>query len=156
MRKSVLVVSAILAACGGHSGSAPTTPVASSGQAIREFMKAAADSNLTRMAQLWGSSRGPAAETHQPADYEKRLAVIQAYLRADSSKVISDVQVTGDENHRKLLVAVYRSGGCMKQVPATLSRIKGAWVVTNIDLVAAGNPARPCEGASTVPDGLTR
>lgn len=146
MRKMVLVASAFLAACGGNSGSAPTAPVASSGQAMREFLQAAADSNLTRMSQLWGSSRGPAAETRYPVEYEKRLAVIQVYLRADSSRIVSDMPVTGDERHRQLVVAVYRSGGCMKQIPATLSKVKGAWIVTNIELAAAGNPARPCEG----------
>lgn len=145
MRKTGLVASAILAACGGNSGSAPTTPVASSGQAMREFMQAAADSNLTRMSQLWGSSRGPATETHDPPDYEKRLILIQAYLRADSSKVVSDVPVTGDDSRRRVVVAIFRQG-CMKQVPAVLLKVKGAWIVNNVDLGAAGNPARPCEG----------
>ena len=155
MRKTILVAAAILAACGGNRGSSPTSPVASSGQALREFMQAAADSNLTRMSQLWGSSRGPAAETLYPANYEKRLAVIQVYLRADSTRIISDMPVTGDKTHRRLVMAVYRGGGCMRQIPATLSKIKGAWVVTDVELAAAGNPARPCEGA-TPPPGLTR
>lgn len=155
MRKTVLVVAAILAACGGHSGSAPTAPVASSGQAMREFMQAARDSNLTRMSQLWGSSRGPATETHSPPDYEKRLVVIQAYLRADSSRVVSDMPVTGDVTRRHLLVALYRSG-CMKQIPAVLLKVKDAWIVNDIQLASAGNPARPCEGAMNQPDGVTR
>jgi hypothetical protein len=120
---------------------------------MREFMKAAADSNLTRMSQLWGSSRGPAAETLYPANFEKRLIVVQAYLRADSSKVTSDVAVPGDDGHRKLIVALYRSGGCMKQFPATLARVKGAWIITDIDIAPAGNPARPCEAT---PGGATR
>jgi hypothetical protein len=156
MRKTVLVVSAILAACGGNSGSAPTTPMASSGQALREFMQAARDSNLTRMSQLWGSSRGPAAETRYPENYERRLVVIQLYLRADSTKVVSDVPVTGEENQRRLIAAIYRSGGCMKQIPALLTRIKGAWVVTDIEVAAAGNPARPCENATPPEGNLTR
>ena len=156
MRKSVLVVAAFLAACGGHGGSSPTAPVASSGQAMREFMKAAADSNLTRMAQLWGSSRGPAAETNYPEGFERRLVVIQAYLRADSTKIVSDMPVTGDKSHRRLVVAIYRGGGCMKQVPATLAKVKEAWIVTNVELAAAGNPARPCEQATQPPEGVTR
>lgn len=144
MRKTVLAIAVILAACGGQQGSAPTTPVASPGQAMREFMQAVADSNLTRMSQLWGSSRGPATETHDPPDYEKRLVVIQLFLRADSSNVVSDMPFTGDDNRRKLVVQIYRQG-CMKQIPATLLRVKGAWIVNDVDLVSAGNPARPCE-----------
>ncbi len=151
MRKSVLVFSVILAACGGNQGTAPTSPVGSSGQAMREFMKAAADSNLTRMSQLWGSSRGPATETHSPPDYEKRLVVIQAYLHSDSTRIVSDMPVTGDATRRHLVVSVYRSG-CMKQLPAVLLKVKGAWIVNSVDLAGMGNPARPCEGAINQPD----
>jgi hypothetical protein len=145
MRKTVLAMAAILAACGGQQGSAPTTPVATSTQALREFMRAADDSNLTRMSQLWGGSSGPAAETREPPDYEKRLVVIQLFLRADSSKIVSDLPMTGDNNRRKLFVQIFRQG-CMKQIPATLLRVKGAWIVNDVELASAGNPARPCEG----------
>jgi hypothetical protein len=144
MRKTVLAIAAILAGCGGQQGSAPTTPVASSSQALREFMSAAADSNLTRMAELWGSSRGPAAQTRIPDNYEKRLAVIQSYLRADSSRVVSDMPYTGDDDRRRLVVQIFRQG-CMKQIPATMLRVKGGWMVLDVELAAAGNPARPCE-----------
>ena len=144
MRKTVLAIAAMLAGCGGQQGSAPTTPVASSSQALREFMSAAADSNLTRMAELWGSSRGPAAQTRIPDNYEKRLAVIQSYLRADSSRIVSDMPYTGDDNRRRLVVQIFRQG-CMKQIPATMLRHKGGWMVLDVELAAAGNPARPCE-----------
>jgi hypothetical protein len=144
MRKTVLAMAAMLAACGGQQGSAPTTPVASSSQALREFMRAAADSNLTRMSELWGSSRGPAAQTRVPENYEKRLAVIQSYLRADSSRIVSDMPDGSDDNRRRLMVQIYRQG-CMKQIPATMLRIKGGWMVLDVELAAAGNPARPCE-----------
>jgi len=144
MRKTVLAIAAILAACGGQQGAAPTTPVASSTQALGDFMRAAADSNLVRMAQLWGTSRGAAAETRHPEDYEKRIVVIQAYLRTDSSRVVSDVPVTGDDNRRKLVVQIYKQG-CMKHIPATMLRIKGGWIVEDVELAAVGNPARPCE-----------
>lgn len=135
----------ILAACGGQQGSAPTPPVASPPQALTEFMRAASDSNLTRMSQLWGSSRGPAAETRDPPDFERRLVVIQLFLRADSSRIVSNMPVMGDDDRRKLMVQIYRQG-CMKQIPATLLKVKGAWIVNDVELASAGNPARPCEG----------
>lgn len=144
MRKTVFAIAAILAACGGQQGAAPTTPVGSSTQALGEFMRAAADSNLTRMAELWGTSRGPAAQTRSPEDYEKRIIVIQSYLRTDSSRIVSDMPLTGDDNRRKLMVQIYRQG-CMKHIPATLLRVKGGWIVENVELAAVGNPARPCE-----------
>ncbi len=148
MRTTVVLAAAVLAGCGG--GSAPgaaSTPVASSSQALQAFVQAAADSNLTRMAQLWGTSRGPAIETGSPSDYEKRLIVMQTYLRGDSAHVVSDTPVTGDASRRHLAITLYRRG-CAKQIPATMVRTKaGGWVVNSVDLTSAGNPARPCEPA---------
>jgi hypothetical protein len=112
---------------------------------MRDFMKAAADSNLARMGQLWGTSKGPAAETHIPEDYERRLVVLQLYLRADSAKVVSDLSIPGDNNKRQLTVAIYRKG-CMKQVPGMMIRLSNkGWIVNDVDLATAGNPMRPCE-----------
>jgi len=147
MRNLSLAALLLVAACGGSIGSAPTAPVGSSPEAVTAFMRAAADSNLTRMAQLWGTERGPVSEA--PLDnYEKRVAVMQAYLHGDSTRVVSDVAMAGDPNRRKLSVALYR-GTCVKQIPFTTVRIKsGGWIVEAVDLTAAGNPARPCESGN--------
>jgi hypothetical protein len=140
----------VVLACGGSSGprSAATAPVASSAQAVRMFMQAAADSNLTRMGELWGSDGGPAAQTGTPADYEKRLVIIQAYLRGDSIQVVSDMAVPSDNSHRRVTIALYRQS-CPKKIPMVLVRTKaGGWIVNSVDLNAAGNPARPCESGN--------
>jgi len=147
MRRLMPAAVVVLLACGGGSGprSAATTPVVSSAQAVRMFMQAAADSNLTRMGELWGSDGGPAAETGTPPDYEKRLFIMQAYLRGDSIRVVSDMAIPGDNGHRRVTIALYRQA-CPKQIPITMVRTKaGGWIVNAVDLNAAGNPARPCE-----------
>ena len=148
MRPVMLCSLVALAACGGGSGGTPSgdvVPVGTSGQAVQAFMRAAADSNLTRMAQLWGNASGPAAVTGQPEHWERRIIVMQAFLRSDSSKVVSDVPVTGKDDQRRIIVALYRNG-CMKQVPMTATRGRnGGWLVEQVDISTAGNPARPCE-----------
>lgn len=147
MRKLMPAATFVLLACGGGSGprSAATEPVVASAQAVRMFMKAAADSNLTRMGELWGSESGPAAQTGTPADYERRLVVIQAYLKGDSIQVVSDMSAPGDNSRRRVTIALYRQS-CPKQIPMVLVRTKaGGWIVNSVDLNAAGNPARPCE-----------
>lgn len=157
----VLVVAGLtaLAACGGGSGGsgvADPAPVASASLAMRAFMQAAADSNLARMAQLWGTADGSASETGKPEGWEKRLIVIQAYLRGDSTRLVSDVPVTGADNQRRVIVALYRFG-CMRQIPATVTRGKsGGWIVESVDISSAGNPARPCEPGDEELDRLTR
>jgi len=140
---------AALTACAGGGGGAPGSgdvpTMTSSAQAARSFMQAAADSNLTMMAGLWGTPDGPAASTGKPEGWEKRIAVMQAYLRGDSTRMVSDMPVTGDAGQRKAIVALYRMG-CSKQIPIILARARsGGWLVVNVDLAAAGNPARPCE-----------
>ena len=142
--QKLLPIALLLGACGGGSGSPAASPVISSPQAVTAFMQAAADSNVTRMAELWGTSRGPASKT-RPADYEKRLMVLQVWLRGDSTRILSDVAIPGEDNRRRVSVALYR-GNCMKQIPVTTVRIgDGGWIVQNVDISFAGNPARPCE-----------
>ena len=136
----------LLAACGG--GSAPQAqPANSASDAVRGFMQAVADSNVVKMANLWGTASGPAAKTNQPHDWQRRIAIMQAYLRNDSFRITSDVPET-DENRRGLLVEIKRQT-CTWTVPFTAIKTRdGSWIVTQLDLAAAGNPARPCqEGA---------
>ena len=157
MRPVILAGLAALACGGGTaiSGGA-VEPATSASQAITTFMRAAADSNLVRMAdgaagvttsmaELWGSADGPAARTGQPPEWERRVIIMQTYLRGDSSRVVTDVPVSGSDSQRRVIVALYRTG-CVKQIPAIVTRAKsGGWLVENVDISAAGTPARPCE-----------
>lgn len=130
----------LLAACGGSS--APVQPARSATTAVQSFMQAVADSNLTKMAGLWGTANGPAAKTKQPPDYERRIAIMQAYLRSDGFRVTSDI--AEGENRRALQVELRRQT-CTWSVPfVTVRTGDGSWLVTSVDLAAAGNPARPC------------
>ena len=135
----------LLAACGG--GSAPQAQPANSARgAVQSFMQAVADSNVVKMANLWGTASGPAAKTNQPPDWQRRVAIMQAYLRNDSFRITSDVPET--ESRRALQVEIKRQS-CTWTIPFTAIKIRdGSWIVTQLDLAAAGNPARPCqEGA---------
>jgi len=133
----------LLAACGG--GSAPQVqPATSASGAVQSFMQAVADSNVVKMASLWGTASGPAVKTNQPPDWQRRVAIMQAYLRNDSFRITSDVP-EADESRRGLQVEIRRKT-CSWIVPFTAIRIRdGSWIVTQLDLAAAGNPARPCD-----------
>ena len=115
-------------------------------------MQAVADSNLAKMASLWGTTSGPASKTRQPPDYQRRIAIMRAYLRSDSFRVTSDVAET--ENRRALQVEIKRRT-CTWGVPfIAIKTNDGSWLVNQVDLTAAGNPARPCVegmGADSLP-----
>jgi hypothetical protein len=110
-------------------------------------MQAVADSNLSKMASLWGTTSGPASQTRQPPDYERRIFIIRSYLRNDSYRLLSDV--AAGENRRALQVQIKRQT-CTWNVPfVAVATAGGSWIVNSVDLAAAGNPARPCqEGAA--------
>ena len=136
-----------LAACGG--GAPPSIPPSTSAAgAVQSFMQAVADSNVTKMAALWGTANGAASRTNQPADWERRVAIMQAYLRNDSFRVTSDVPEAADR--RALQVEIKRET-CSWTVPFVAIKARdGGWLVNQVDLTAAGNPSRPClEGAAT-------
>lgn len=144
MRIPYLICAAGLIACGGGSSGSVTTEM-SSDQVVRAFMKAVADNDQVRMGDLWGSSRGPANVTHQPPEYQRRLAVVQAYLKgADSIRVLSDMPMQGTSGQRVVTIAYHR-GGCVKQIPVTTVRSGQQWLVFSIDVGLAGSPLKPCE-----------
>ncbi len=119
---------------------APSTP---SG-AVTAFMQAVADSNLDRLAQLWGTAKGPAARTNSPPDYQRRLVIILGYLRGASAKVLGKQSVQ-DRKDRTALVVELTRGDCVKSVPfVTVKTPKDGWIVNAIDLRAVGAPGRSC------------
>lgn len=132
----------VLAACGGSaSAPAPASPEA----AVRGFLNAVRANSLTAMGELWGSARGPARSYMKPEEMEQRLAIIRTYLEHESFEIVESQAVlpTGSEGRRSLHVRLTRRG-CTPVVPFTVVPYGGGWLVSDIDLSAAGNPQRRC------------
>jgi hypothetical protein len=143
IKARALVLAVLLAACGGGSAPSAVTPTTSARGAVDAFMQAVADSNLTQMANLWGTSAGPAGRTKQPGDWERRIAIMQAYLQNESHRVVSAAPA-GSEARHAVQVEIRRQL-CTWIVPFTAIRLAdGTWIVNQVDLTAAGNPAQPC------------
>jgi hypothetical protein len=166
--RTILAAPLVLAACGGGPGASGSAgPAPSPELAVRSFMQAAADSNLTRMAELWGTQAGPASKTKQPPDYERRLVIMQAYLSGAPYRLVpggaAQIEPAGGGAHdrppapddaatRQVVVQLDRPG-CLKFVPFTVVRsADNAWVVNQVDLAAAGHPKRPCTPEKTGKD----
>ncbi|HEX9892823.1 MAG TPA: hypothetical protein VGA78_02820 [Gemmatimonadales bacterium] len=141
MRALTVLFLVLLAACGGGS-TASVEPDPGPNAALDQFIRAVSDSNLARMAQLWGTSSGSAAETGKPSDYPRRIAIIHAYLRGSKVKVLAEPERSS--SRAVLLVEVTRDD-CRRQVPFTLTRTgQGQWLVEAIELGVLGSPGRPC------------
>jgi hypothetical protein len=138
----------VLAACGGATaGGGEVHPANTASAAVTGFLQAVTDSNLSKMASLWGTTAGPAAKTNQPPDYERRVAVMQAYLRHDDSRILSDTPDASPTRHA--VQAQLRRSACTWTVPFVVVQLAdGSWIVNSVDLTTAGNPARPCDSAT--------
>jgi hypothetical protein len=139
-----VAVALVLAACAGAgSPSTAAAPAASAERTVQDFLRAVTDSNLTKMAQLWGSAKGPAATTHEPADYERRIVIMQAFLRGAEYRIMSN-DPAPEPGQRILQVEVKREH-CDKTVPFTVLQTGNTWLVNKVDLSAAGSPGRACD-----------
>ncbi len=143
-----MAAAALLAACGGGagggSGAGQVQPAATASATVQNFMRAVADSNLVAMASLWGTANGSAARTKQPPDYERRIVVMQSYLVHDDSRILADVP-DGSSGRHAVQVQLRRQA-CTWTVPFSVVQLSdGGWIINQIDLTTAGNPARACD-----------
>ena len=155
-RRLVLGLLCVVLGCGGGAaaGASPEDTATTPEAAVRNFMQAVAYSNITRMARFWGTSRGPAAITGQPADYRDRLVVAQAFLRRSPFRLVRTEVVPAQTERRAVQVEFERTDAdattCTKQVPFTaLQAGKHGWIVVAIDLNQIGTPGRSCVAAPT-------
>jgi hypothetical protein len=117
---------------------------ASPSAAVEEFMRAAADSNLTRMAQLFGTDKGSSARTGDPSDFPRRMVVMQATLKGIVVKANAETAM-GKKNH-SLVTTEIAKGGCKVTVPVTAVKAREGWLVREFDLTAVWDGInRPCE-----------
>jgi hypothetical protein len=156
-RPLIVVLLPLLLACGTPSGApAPTERATSATDAVRNFMRAVADSNIDRMARYWGTASGPAGVVHQPSDYEQRLVVTQAFLRRTPYRVLGTEPWGSGANRQLVRVELDRTDpdgrACTKVVPFGAVQTGEGWVVANIDLTLAGTPGRSCVDSPRPPN----
>ncbi len=132
----------LLAACSGPRGvAAPASPEA----AVRGFLNAVRANSLAAMGELWGSPRGPARSYMSREEMDQRLAVIRTYLEHERFEILESQAVlpAAPDGRRSLQVRLTRKG-CTPVVPFTVVAYGSGWLVSDIDLSAAGNPQRRC------------
>src|SRR5437016_6247686 len=100
-----------------------------------------------RVATLWGTERGPAADWMKAEELSQRVAVIQRYLNHSGYRVVEGpLPVPGQDNQRAFRVELQRRNGCNVVLPIDLVRAKsGTWLVLDVHLDVAGNPAAGCK-----------
>jgi hypothetical protein len=137
-----LVATALLGAgCGRPESTIAPTPQ-DPAVLIEQFMAAVKANDLSTLGNLWGTAKGPASRTMTRDDLHKRLVIIQSYLVYESYRIVPGTPAT--PSGEPVVQVQLRRRGCTPVVPFTLVRYREGWLVSSIDLAAAGNPAIPC------------
>jgi hypothetical protein len=139
-----VLVALICLACG--KGPPPPAPQ-SLQQTLKEFMAAVKANDLDRMKSLWGSERGPASGYMDATYVQRSLTVFQIYLNHTDYRVIDGpLPVAGKDRQQTFRVELQRPNGCRVVIPIDLVRANsGSWLVNDVHLEAAGNPAKSCK-----------
>jgi hypothetical protein len=98
------------------------------------------------MEQLWGSDRGPAATYMDAKDVEQRLTVIRTFLAHEKFEFDQANSVDPLNSAQRIVKVRLTRKGCQPVVPFTTVQWKDRWLVKDISLADAGNPARSCAG----------
>lgn len=137
-------------ACGHNQG--PGAPIPQSmNESITQFLAAVKSNDLTRMGQLWGTERGPAAGFMSADKLRERVTVIQKYLENGGYRIVEGpLLVPGRDELRTYRVELQRAN-CNQVMPIDVVRTRsGGWLVYDVHLESAGSPAGPCQpGAAT-------
>jgi hypothetical protein len=118
----------------------PVSPEA----AVRGFLDAVHANSLPRMSELWGSTRGPARGYMRRDELEQRLTIMRTYLQYDKFEMLEPEGLPSTSGNERTVRVRLERNGCTPVVPFTVVPYAGGWLISNIDLAQAGNPARRC------------
>jgi hypothetical protein len=137
----------VLAVLGGLGcGSRPMMVAPESMNAtVTQFFAAIHANDVARIGSLWGTERGPAGEWMKVDELKMRVAVIQKYLAYDGYRVLEGpLPVPGHDDQRTFRIELQRAS-CTLVQPVDLIRTKrGGWLVYDVHLESASNPANGC------------
>jgi hypothetical protein len=134
----------LLAACSSATqrNSGQLTGASGPQVATEQFLRAANAGDLQAMSAQWGTKDGPARESMERTQLEKRLTILACYFKHDSARIVADAPATG--GHHDVRIELHK-GNLVRQT--TFYTVKGPgdrWYVENMDIAAVrdfcGNP----------------
>ncbi len=142
MRAIIVPAAVLLALTVGSPAAAQSQKATSASQAVEEYIRAASDSNLVRMGQLFGTDKGSLIGRRADG-VDKRMMIIQAYLTGVKVRALSEVR--GAKDNERVVTTEIARGGCKVVLPVTaVESGKEGWLVRNLDLDAASKVNQPC------------
>jgi hypothetical protein len=126
----------LLAACSSatQKNGGQLTGAAAPKLAAEEFLRAANAGDIQAMSAQWGTKDGPARESMDRTQLEKRLTILACYFKHDSERVMGEA--AGNAGRRDIRIEL-KKGNTTRQT--TFYTVKGPgdrWYVENMDLAA--------------------
>ncbi len=118
------------------------TGAATAQLAVDQFLTAVNAKDIQAMGTVFGTKDGPARETMDRTELEKRLIILACYFNHDSARTLGEDR--GSQGHREVRVEL-KKGNLNRQT--TFYTIQGPgkrWYVDNMDIASVrdfcGNP----------------
>lgn len=113
---------------------------------MQRFFAAVHAQDLQAMGAVWGTTAGPARETMDRTELEKREVILQCYFNFDTFRILSTQPA--QEGRQVVRVELTRGGKTRTPTVFTVPGPNGRWYVENLDIAAVRDfcgsaPANP-------------
>jgi hypothetical protein len=145
VRLRLIASVALLTACASAPRQAPSGQVSGAATprlAVEQFLKGAKETDIQAMSSVFGTKAGPARETMDRTELEKRQVILACFFTHDTYRILGESAGVG--GHRELRVEI-KKGKVTRQ--PTFYGIQGPgqrWYVDNMDIASVrdfcGNP----------------
>lgn len=102
--------------------------------AVEQFLGAVRAQDIQAMTAVWGTSRGPARETMEPDQLERRAIILQCYLAHDQFRIVTEA--AGEAGRRVFRVELTRGNATRQPAFYTIPGPNQRWYVENVELAA--------------------
>ena len=139
MRKLLaLALVAAVAAC--HPAAAPSAAAdnrpggATPDAAVQRFFAAVHAQDLQAMGAVWGTAAGPARETMDRTELEKREVILQCYFNFDTFRIVG--HQTAQDGRQVVRVELTRGDKTRTPNVFTVQGPNARWYVENLDIAS--------------------
>src|ERR1700674_127351 len=136
----------LLAACSSATqrmgSNGQVTGAASAQLAVDQFLQAVNAKDLQAMSTVFGTKDGPARETMDRTELEKREVILACYFNHDTARILGEQG--GLQGHREIRVQLNKGNLSRETTFYAIKGPGGRWYVDNMDIAAVrdfcGNP----------------
>ena len=110
--------------------------------AVEQFLKAAKATDIQAMSNVFGTKAGPARETMDRTELEKRQVILACFFTHDSYRILGEAAGIG--GHREIRVELKKGNVTRQPMFYTIQGPSQRWYVDNMDIASVrdfcGNP----------------